>query len=177
MVSQMIAHPDLSSPPNTVVPSVRMMSPSTIGLTPSPGATVSMCAQISSGGTPDTVPSILAIRLPTSPLTLSPALSKRQTAPSASISRLSRAAQAPSRRDRESMRTRSSRRFFSRSRLTVAIGCSFAGLNLKLGLIESGLDQFSFGKIPGGVVPQERGRAAELSLFDRQYHVSGIGII
>ena len=125
MVSQIIAQPDLSSPPNTVVPSVRMMLPSTIGLTPSPGATVSICAQISSGATPATVPSILAIRLPTSPLTRSPALSKRQTAPSASISRLSRAAQAPSRRDRESIRTRSSSRFFIRSRLTGAIADSF----------------------------------------------------
>src|SRR5881398_2837507 len=43
------AQPDLSSPPSTVVPSVRMMSPSTTGLTPSPGTTVSMCALIMIG--------------------------------------------------------------------------------------------------------------------------------
>src|SRR5579871_1008990 len=49
MASQITAHPDLSSPPSTVVPSVRMMSPSTTGLTPSPGTTVSMCAHSSSG--------------------------------------------------------------------------------------------------------------------------------
>src|SRR6184192_149252 len=43
------AQPLLSSPPRTVVPSVRMMSPSTTGLTPSPGTTVSMCALIMIG--------------------------------------------------------------------------------------------------------------------------------
>ena len=42
--------PDLSSPPSTVVPSVRITSPSTIGFTPTPGSTVSMWAQSSSGG-------------------------------------------------------------------------------------------------------------------------------
>ena len=77
----MIAHPDLSSPPSTVVPSVRMMSPSTIGFTPSPGTTVSMCAHNSSGATPSRVPSRWPIRLPHLPLTFSAALSKRQRRP------------------------------------------------------------------------------------------------
>ncbi len=71
----MTAHPDLSSPPRTVVPSVRMMSPSTMGLTPSPGTTVSMCAQSRKGVTSGTVPLILAIRLLVLPRTFSPALS------------------------------------------------------------------------------------------------------
>ena len=56
MVSMITAQPDLSSPPSTVVPSVRMMSPSMIGLTPSPGTTVSMCALIMIGSAPGIVP-------------------------------------------------------------------------------------------------------------------------
>src|SRR5438874_613251 len=48
--SQTIATPDLSSPPSTVVPSLRITSSSTTGRTPAPGSTVSMCAQRRSGG-------------------------------------------------------------------------------------------------------------------------------
>ena len=47
--SQMIATPLLSSPPSTVVPSVRRISPSRIGTMPSPGTTVSIWAESSSG--------------------------------------------------------------------------------------------------------------------------------
>src|SRR6266571_793906 len=43
--SQIIATPLLSSPPSTVLPSVCKISPSSIGTTPSPGATVSIWAE------------------------------------------------------------------------------------------------------------------------------------
>jgi uncharacterized membrane protein YbhN (UPF0104 family) len=96
----------VSSPPRTVVPSLRMTSPSTIGVTPTPGSTVSMCAQRSIGGA-STLPGRCAIRLPTSPPTASAASSNSTVAPIASRSATRRRAIAPSRRERLSIRTRS----------------------------------------------------------------------
>src|SRR5215469_9848309 len=186
-----MAQPDLSSPPRTVVPSVRIMSPSTIGFTPSPGLTVSMWAHSNSGAAPATVPSICAIRLPTSPLTRSAALSNRHVAPACSVSRLSRIAQARSRRECESIRTRSSRRCLRRSRLTAAIGAplyaasckplrnSRSETRIRAGVAAAALsfDQFDFDKLAAHLVPCEGRGAAELAVSDRQYHVSGVGII
>src|SRR5438477_467634 len=112
--SQTRATPDLSSPPRTVVPSVRMTSSSTIGLTPSPGATVSMCAQRRSAGA-SVVPGRCAIRLPVSPPSAAPASSKLTSAPRASSSRASRAAIRPSRREWLSIRTSSRKSDFRRA--------------------------------------------------------------
>src|SRR5882724_667713 len=112
--SQTRATPDLSSPPRTVVPSVRMTSSSTIGLTPSPGATVSMCAQRRSAGA-SVVPGRCAIRLPVSPPSAAPASSKLTSAPRASSSRASRAAIRPSRREWLSIRTSSRKRDLRRA--------------------------------------------------------------
>src|SRR5207237_822351 len=101
-------------PPRTVVPSVRMTSSSTIGLTPSPGATVSMCAQRRSAGA-SVVPGRCAIRLPVSPPSAAPASSKLTSAPRVSSSRASRAAIRPSRREWLSIRTSSRKRDFRRA--------------------------------------------------------------
>src|SRR5512146_595094 len=117
----MIAHPDLSSPPSTVVPSVRMMSPSTTGFTPSPGTTVSMWAHKSSGATPSQVASRCAIRLPQLPWTFSAAPSKRQLRPALSSSRTSLRATSRSRRESESIWTNSRNNCFSRAWLTGAM--------------------------------------------------------
>src|SRR5437763_1966255 len=104
--SQTIATPDLSSPPSTVVPSLRITSSSTTGLTPTPGSTVSMCAQRRSAGA-STVPGTCAIRFPVSPPISAPAPSKLTSAPSSASSRASRAAMRPSRRERLSIWTSS----------------------------------------------------------------------
>src|SRR5439155_491157 len=104
--SQTMATPDLSSPPSTVVPSLRITSSSTTGLTPTPGSTVSMCAQRSSAGA-STVPGTCAIRFPVSPPISAPAPSKLTSAPSSASSRASRAAMRPSRRERLSIWTSS----------------------------------------------------------------------
>jgi hypothetical protein len=80
----MTAQPDLSSPPRTVEPSVRMMSPSTMGLTPLPGTTVSMCALIMMGSAEGMVPGKRAMTLPLLPPTCSPAPSMKTSAPNSS---------------------------------------------------------------------------------------------
>src|SRR5438552_2964685 len=112
--SQTSATPDLSSPPRTVVPSVRMTSSSTIGLTPSPGATVSMCAQGRSAG-PPAVPGRGALRWPVAPPGAAPAPSKLTSAPSPPSSRASRAAIRPSQREWLSIRTSSRKSDFKRA--------------------------------------------------------------
>ncbi len=115
MVSMMTAMPDLSSPPRTVVPSVRMMSPSTTGFTPSPGTTVSMCALIMMASAWGIVPGKRAMTLPVLPPTFSPASSVSTSAPISSQSRLTRSATSLSLREMLSIRTSSSRRFLMRS--------------------------------------------------------------
>ena len=111
----MIAQPDLSSPPSTVVPSLRMTSPSTIGWTPSPGITVSMCAERRSGAAA-TVPGTRASTLPVVPPTLVPASSTQISAPRSRSSRASRSAMPCSFREWLSMRTSSRKRAVRRSR-------------------------------------------------------------
>ena len=115
ITSRMMAMPLLSSPPSTVVPSLRMTSPSTTGTTPSPGATVSMCADRSMGSAPSTSPSKWATRLPTSPPTALPASSIRTVAPNPSSISVRRNAMARSLRDRLSIRTSSSTRSLRRA--------------------------------------------------------------
>ena len=107
--------PLLSSPPRTVVPSLRITSPSTTGTTPSPGATVSMCADSSNGSAPDALPSKWATRFPTSPPTAAPASSMKTAPPNSSSSSVRRDAMAPSLRDRLSIRTNSSTRSLRRA--------------------------------------------------------------
>ena len=113
--SRMMARPLLSSPPSTVVPSLRITSPSTTGVTPSPGATVSMCAESSIASAPSTLPSKWATRFPTSPPTAFPASSMKTTPPNASSISLRRNAMARSFRDRLSIRTNSSTRSLRRA--------------------------------------------------------------
>ena len=114
ITSRMIAMPLLSSPPRTVRPSLRMMSPSTTGTTPSPGATVSMCAERSMGSAPAVSPSKWATRFPTSPPTAEPASSMNTVPPRDSRVSFRRAAMVPSRRDRLSIRTSSRTRSLRR---------------------------------------------------------------
>jgi hypothetical protein len=111
----MTAQPDLSSPPRTVVPSVRMMSPSTIGLTPSPGTTVSMCADIMIVSASGIVPGKRAMTLPELPPTFWPASSISTVAPISSQYFLMRSATSRSLREWESIWTSSSSRFLMRS--------------------------------------------------------------
>ena len=96
IASKMMAMPDLSSPPRMVVPSEWMMDPSSTGLTPLPGTTVSMWAHNSRGGAPAIVPGRVATILPLLLLIPRPAWSCATEAPSSASCRLSTSATAAS---------------------------------------------------------------------------------
>ena len=100
MASKIATMPALSSPPSTVVRSVRTMSPSTTRWIFSAGPTVSMWAERRKGGAPALVPVKRARRFPVSPPTFSPASSTSTEAPMPLRMLSSRRAMAPSRRDR-----------------------------------------------------------------------------
>src|SRR5579875_3714520 len=168
----MIAQPDLSSPPKTVRPSLRMMSPSTIGRTPWPGLTVSMWEHSSSGAAAGRVPGKWAIRLPTSPPTLVPALSKQHCAPNGSNSFRRRSAHSPSWRESESICTSSNNRCLSRCEFTPIIALARSPDRALLAH-----PQLAFDKILGCLVPGIERGAGESPLFDRNYQIAGVGIV
>src|SRR5687768_11011585 len=114
--SRMATMPDLSSPPSIVVPSERMMSPSTTGRMFSPGTTVSMCAHSRNGAISGAVPGKRASMLPVSAPTRGPASSISTVAPMPVRISCRRRAMLPSRL--ETLEIRTSSRNSSRSRGT-----------------------------------------------------------
>src|SRR5207248_507167 len=121
IISKMETMPDLSSPPRTLVPSVRITSPSTMGRTWSAGGTVSMWPHSRNGATSGAVPGKWATRLPVSLPTLSPASSTCTLAPMASRMAVSRLATLPSRLETLLMRASSRNSSRTRSLLTARI--------------------------------------------------------
>ena len=105
--SRIAAIPALQSPPSIVVPSVRIWSPSTMGLIPLPGSTVSMCADSNRGESPTS-----------DPMTL-PCASRPTWNPRASSLLVRSRATASSSPEGLSIRTRSQKLLTSRSRSTI----------------------------------------------------------
>ncbi len=97
--SRIATTPALSSPPSTLVPSVRITSPSTTGWMASAGPTVSMWPESRKGAAPGVLPGKRASRLPVSPPIFSPAPSTSTLAPMALRMLSSRRAIVPSRRE------------------------------------------------------------------------------
>ncbi len=117
IASRIATTPALSSPPSTLVPSVRTTSPSTTGRIFSAGPTVSMWPESRNGGAPGVLPGKRASRLPVLPSIFSPAPSTSTLPPMDLRIASRRRAIVPSRFDGLEIETSSRNSSFSRGAL------------------------------------------------------------